>query len=332
MVRLRSALTRWGWVALVVALGANAGCAPHDDDPAATGAALPAGVDTLRTITDEPAVAVPLTVGERVVTEGVNLRRYAISYPSGDLTITGLLALPDGDGPHPALVVLHGYERTSYDPERSMTQFEEALVAAGYVVLHPDLRNYGGSGDDPEAWEDLEVGATRDAVAALRALAGAGLPSVDPARIGLVGLSQGGRIALCATAVAPDLVQATVAMSPMSSDAWDNVGRFDASLVDPVAGYLDRGTPQTQPAYWADVNPTTFVGPATPPVLVVQGDADVVVDPAWSDATVAAWQAAGGDATLAVVPGADHVYSAHLAPAMALVIAFLDEHLAPASA
>lgn len=285
---------------------------------------LPPGAETLQTLIDEPVEQPTLTVGDEIADGGHGLTRHAVTYPSDGLTITGLLALSDRTDPGPGLVVLHGYERGSYDPENSMAEYYGPLVRAGYVVLFPDLRNYGGSDADEDAWVDHNVRSTRDAVNAVRALAA--LPQVDPERIGLVGLSEGGRLALMTSVVVPELLDAVVAMSPMSADAWDNVQLFMQQAVGPD-GYLDRGTPDSYSDYWAQVNPGTFAGRTSAPLLVVQAGADETCDPAWAAAAAEAWQDAGKDATLLPVEGASHVYEGEVAEVMAQVTAFLGSHV-----
>lgn len=159
------------------------------------------GAETLRTIIDEPGPEPELTVGDPVVDVGLGLDRYAVSYESEGLTITGLLALPQSEGPSPGLVVIHGYERGTYDAMTSMGSYYAPLVEAGYVVLFPDLRNYGGSDGGPAAWDDMHMSGTREAADAVRALAT--LPQVDPERLGVVGLSDGGGLELTTSVVVP---------------------------------------------------------------------------------------------------------------------------------
>jgi dipeptidyl aminopeptidase/acylaminoacyl peptidase len=287
-------------------------------------ASAPPGAETLQTIIDAPDSQPELEIGGPVADSGYGLDRYAVSYESEGLTITGLLALPVRDSLSPGLVVIHGYERGTYDAMTSMGSYYAPLVEAGYVVLFPDLRNYGGSDGDPAAWDDMNMSGTRDAANAVRALAT--LPQVDPERLGVVGLSEGGRLALTTSVVVPDLLDAVVSMSPTSADAWDNVERFMSAGVGPD-GFLGLGTPQAQPAYWEAVNPGTFADRTSAPLLVVQALADETCDPAWGAAAAETWLAAGKDATLLPIEGASHVYEGQVEEVMAQVVDFLDVHV-----
>ena len=99
----------------------------------------------------------------------------------GDLPAT--LHLPDGPGPHPALVALH----PANDPTRELFLFRHlagVLPPAGVAVLLFERR--------PGA-EDRFEQQCADALAMVEHLRGR--PDVDPRRVGLWGYSQGGWVA-----------------------------------------------------------------------------------------------------------------------------------------
>ena len=50
-----------------------------------------------------------------LLAEGPEFSRYAFSYPSDGLTITGILQVPNGAGPFPVIILNHGYyDRSNY--------------------------------------------------------------------------------------------------------------------------------------------------------------------------------------------------------------------------
>lgn len=125
--------------------------------------------------------------------------QHAVAFPSGVDVCAGVLTLPDGPGPHPALVMGHGFGMTM---DCRLEAFATAFAAAGIASLRFDYRGFGASGGLPR--QVLDVDAQRDdyraALAHVR-----GLTEVDPARVGLWGTSFSGGHVLAVAADDPDL-------------------------------------------------------------------------------------------------------------------------------
>lgn len=123
-------------------------------------------------------------------------------YPYEDIVYlrhseAGLLARifrPEGEGPFPAIIELHGGAWSKFDRTRGKT-VHEALARAGVFVMALDFR-HGPDGAYPKSLEDINF-----AIRWLKANA-AGF-RVDPARVGLSGNSTGGHLAMLA-AMRPD--------------------------------------------------------------------------------------------------------------------------------
>jgi len=107
-----------------------------------------------------------------------------------DIDLAGMLFVPQGEGPFPAVVVIHG-SGTSVRDNRWYLSLTEYLQTRGVVVLLPDKRGSEKSGGDwrSASFEDLAT----DTLAAVRYLSEQG--AVDVSEIGIVGMSQGGWIA-----------------------------------------------------------------------------------------------------------------------------------------
>lgn len=107
-----------------------------------------------------------------------------------DVDLAGLLFLPQGAGPFPAAVVIHG-SGTSSRSNRWYLTLTHYLQDNGIAVLLPDKRGSEQSGGDwrRASFEDLAT----DTLAAVRFLGDQ--RRVGISRIGLVGMSQGGWIA-----------------------------------------------------------------------------------------------------------------------------------------
>jgi dienelactone hydrolase len=103
------------------------------------------------------------------------------------IPLRGLLIRPDGAGPFPAVVLLHGCDGVRPFQER----WAEDLAGWGYVALLVDSHGPRGIGDDCARWSPDTDDRAFDAFGALRFLRG--LTHVDPARIGVLGWDTGGR-------------------------------------------------------------------------------------------------------------------------------------------
>ena len=122
----------------------------------------------------------------------VTLREENVMFHNGDVTLSGSLVLPTGEGPHPAVVILHG--SGAYTPESgpNLSEFycdyAEYFAANGIATLIYDKRGAGKSSGriDQRTFDNL----TEDALAGFRFLQSHN--KLDATRVGLWGFSQGG--------------------------------------------------------------------------------------------------------------------------------------------
>ena len=121
-------------------------------------------------------------------------RQHNVTYRSGKLRISGVLNVPRGPGPHPAVVLAHGYiDPDIYVNGQGMRRELDWLARRGFVTLHVDYRNHAGSDNDPKADANLRLGYTEDVINAVHALRAWDGP-VDDERVGLAGRSMGGGV------------------------------------------------------------------------------------------------------------------------------------------
>jgi dipeptidyl aminopeptidase/acylaminoacyl peptidase len=108
---------------------------------------------------------------------------------SQNLDLAGMLFLPEGEGPFPAVVIIHGAGTSQRDNPwyLALTHY---LQENGVVVLLPDKRGSEKSGGDwrTSSLEDL----AGDTLAAVDFLKEQDLASIS--QIGIVGASQGGQL------------------------------------------------------------------------------------------------------------------------------------------
>lgn len=244
-------------------------------------------------------------------------------------TISGVLDVPRGGGPFPAVVLAHGYiDPDVYVRGQGMTRERSRLAAQGYVALHVDYRSHAESDDDPDHRRELLLGYSADVVNAVKALqASDDVPVVDD-RIALLGRSMGGGVVLKALVAEPGLVRAAALWASVSSLEAENFAQFrgDAPADDPeVAELARRGAlPADDPAWWEQNSSRPYLDRITEPVLVVHGRHDDQCPPRWADATQDALVAAGVDSRLRWYDDA-HAFGPAFDAAMDDTVAFLRE-------
>lgn len=116
--------------------------------------------------------------------------RGEVASPEPAIEISGGLYRPGGNGPFPALVVLHGCRgRSSAEVEADDAN---RFTSLGYVALYVD--SFKPRGIQHSCVQEYQADRATDAVGALEYLAAQNF--VRPDRIAVVGASQGGGIAL----------------------------------------------------------------------------------------------------------------------------------------
>ncbi|HET7021700.1 MAG TPA: alpha/beta fold hydrolase [Xanthobacteraceae bacterium] len=150
-----------------------------------------------------------------------------VTFPSAGLKLSGVVHLPPGLRPSErrgAFLVLHGFG--SNKTSSNTMQPTKVLGELGYVVLRFDMRGCGESEGEFGRVICLEqVEDTRSALSFL-----AQHPSVDPARIGVIGSSFGGAVAIYTGGVDPRVA------AVISNGGWgDGERKFRGQHTSPEA-------------------------------------------------------------------------------------------------
>src|SRR5207302_8076430 len=137
-----------------------------------------------------PATAQPANIPAAVYTDPAPdaahpPRMEVLHIPSGGVLINGVAYLAGGAGPHPTVVLLHGFPGN----EKNL-DLAQAIRRAGWNVLYFNYRGSWGSPGDFSFTHAMED--TQAAIAFLRDPATAKKLRVDPAHIVLIGHSMGG--------------------------------------------------------------------------------------------------------------------------------------------
>ena len=266
---------------------------------------------------------------EKVLGENSKFTRYFVTYKSGELTISGIMNVPKGEGPFPTLVLAHGYiDPAIYTTGRGLAREQKYLAERGYVVLHTDYRNHAESDDDPDNDINFRLGYTEDVVNAALALKNSEFTFVDKERIGLLGRSMGGGVAFNSMVVKPGVFDAYVAFAPTSSNVVDNFNRWTRMNFDIASEIETRfGLPDDSPEFWKGVSAVNYFDKVTEPLLILHGTEDESCDIKWSEVTTKALQDAGKEVEFIVYEGEKHAFSPRWEDSMKETIRFFETHL-----
>ncbi len=145
-------------------------------------------------------VPLDFQLGEAVRKQGYT--EYSASFQGNDgkTRFACLFAIPDGQGPFPAMVALHGHGGKAefvFDPTTIYHGFADRFARGGYVVIAPSFphRDYCAT----MLWDLMRL------VDILQSRS-----EVDPERIGVAGLSMGGEWTMWSAACDPRLKAAVV--------------------------------------------------------------------------------------------------------------------------
>ena len=161
----------------------------------------------------------------------------AVSYRSGNETVHAILYLPKGDGPFPALVVIHEW----WGLNEWVKQQASNLADQGYVALAIDLYRGQVATTPDEAHQIMrgvpEDRANRDLLAATAYLRS--LKTVNSKRAGAIGWCMGGGYALDLAIADPKLKVAVINYGHLASDKT-TLKKIHAQILG-IFGGQDKG-------------------------------------------------------------------------------------------
>lgn len=267
---------------------------------------------------------------------GPPARTVPIIFESAGVPLQGVLHLPAGTGPHPVVVVLHGFPGI----ERNF-DLAHALRRAGYAALVFHYRGSWGMGGS-WSWAHLLEDSAR-VVSQLREPRSAAAHGLDTSRLAVIGHSAGGFAALMTAAADP----AVTAVGSVAGFDFGTAGvecrRDPAVRAAYLEGWADALLPlsgTSAPALVAEMEAAgeswrlASLAPSfadRPVLLIGAGKDDVAPVGQHHDPLVDAYRAGRVPELEDHVFPTDHALSDHRVALARTVIAFLDRHLGDAT-
>jgi len=236
--------------------------------------------------------------------------------PSHGAMLNALVYVAEGAGPHPVVILLHGFPGNEKNLDLAQT-----IRRAGWDVLYFDYRGSWGSPGEFSFTHSIED--TQSAIAYMRDPANAKRLRSNPSYIVLIGHSMGGFMALQAAAQDPAIrAVATISAADFGISRLQSLppDKQDAAVKGIAAHLAAEGmaplagcTPESLAReIVANTAKWTFVGLspklATRPILIITSDDGLAPV---NDALVDALHQAGNQQASTIHMATDHSYSDH---------------------
>ena len=208
--------------------------------------------------------------------------------------------VPDGDGPFPVAIMVHGGGWMAGDKLRDHLPILESLTDAKFTWFSINYR-LAPKYRWPACLDDVET-AIRWVKAHATEYKG------DPRRIALIGYSAGGHLVCQAVLTGQDnlRVQAVVGLAPPTDNVADSERR--GGLSPSMTNLLDRAKTidDESRAVLREISPINYVKPGLPPFLLIQGTEDKSVPYSQSVNFQAKLKEVGVPCELITLTGAPH--------------------------
>jgi dipeptidyl aminopeptidase/acylaminoacyl peptidase len=219
------------------------------------------------------------------------------------LEISGLLITPPErvPGDHPLVVSIHGgpvgQTMCNWQPQ------VQYMAQRGWIVLQPNYRGSKGYGRAfmEKLYGDWGGGDLDDYITGAEMILGQGL--ANPRKVVAMGGSAGGYSTLICMTKAPDFFRAGVCrygiadLATFTDKTWIFERHYIAKLM---------GVPSRNSALYVDRSAIHFVNDVKEPLLILQGEEDIVCHPSQMNLMVETLRKAGKDVEYHTYPGEGH--------------------------
>ncbi|MDQ7794869.1 MAG: S9 family peptidase [bacterium] len=233
--------------------------------------------------------------------------RLEIRGPDG-WAIEGWLLRPEGAGPHPLVLSVHGGPASMYG--YGFAFLFQCLALNGFAVLYVNPRGSQGYGDRFAGAVVGDWGGKdhEDLLAAVDHVVEAGV--ADPHRLGVTGWSYGGYMT-CWLITRTDRFRAAVAGAPVTN----LLSMYGQADVGPgLVEFFRGGRPWEEPDRLSERSPVRYADRVNTPLLLLHGESDLRCPIGQSEEMFAALQRLGRTCVMVRYPGESHRVGRRLNP------------------
>jgi len=217
---------------------------------------------------------------------------------------------PHGDGPFPAVLVVHGGAWMSGN-KNQLAAIAQRLAEKGYVAVAINYRLA------PKHKFPAQIEDCRDALNWMRQ--NAQKYKIDPKRMGAWGYSAGGHLVALLGVTGAELKAVVAGGAPCDF-------RQIPPNVQALAYWLG-GTRANLPEVYKTASPAAFVSPKCPPVFFYHGENDALAPLAGPKAMAELLKQAKVEASVHIVPEAGHIAAFLNREGVTKGMGFLEQHL-----
>jgi uncharacterized protein len=246
--------------------------------------------------------------------------------------VSGLINIPKGSGPFPAVVMFRGYvDPTQYVIGTGTARVAEYFAANGFITVAPDFLGYGDSDHEAEDVFESRFQTFTTAMVTLKsvsdpAFAKASAGKWDGKNIFIWGHSNGGQIALTTLEIT-GVNYPTVLWAPVSKPFPYSILYYTDDASD-SGKFLRRELADFENDYDTDLySLTKYLGNIKAPLQLNQGTADDAVPVAWSNLLAKELKESTISAEYIKYPGANHNLTPGWNLAVENALIFYQKHL-----
>lgn len=245
-----------------------------------------------------------------MVQQAIRRGQQAMELEVGGKILRGMFHLPEEGDMFPTVIMFHGFTGHKLESHRMYVKFSRILCGKGIAVARFD---FSGSGESDGDFEEMTFfGEVYEGEAILSYIRS--LPTTDPGRIGLLGLSMGGAVASVVAGRNPHDIKTLVLWSAADIEVMKDI--FRAKKANGAAFCDERGCYDIaglwlNPNFYDDLTRwDTYeeIAKFQGKTLIVHGKEDETVPVATARRY---YEALGERAESVIIEGADHTYNRH---------------------